>query len=117
TWAAFRWFVGEAPFPELGTPHGDVDEETGLAEWYETAPWEEGAAPVALWRRHAEQVKEWYAVPSRVRRLRLDEDDERQQRAREWQRAEDALKQTRNAMRMQGLTPPRLPDELAEQVK
>jgi transcriptional regulator with XRE-family HTH domain len=117
TWEAFRWFVGEAPFPgDAGTPHGEVDETTGLAEWYEN-PWKEGAAPVALWRQHAAQVKEWFAVPSRVRRLRLDEDEARRQCAREWERVEDALKQTRNAMQMQGLTPPRLPEELAGQVK
>ncbi|MFG3189249.1 helix-turn-helix domain-containing protein [Streptomyces omiyaensis] len=114
TWDAFRWFVGEAPFPgDAGTPGGEIDPETGLAEWYEN-PWQEGAAPVALWREHAERVKEWYAVPTRVRRLRLDEDEERQQRARDWERAEDALRQTRNTMRMRGLRPPRLPEELAD---
>ncbi|MFE8013644.1 helix-turn-helix domain-containing protein [Streptomyces antibioticus] len=117
TWDAFRWFVGEAPFPgDLGTPHGEIDETTGLAEWYEPT-WKEGAAPVALWREHAERVSDWFAVPSHVRRLGLDEAAERQQRAREWARAEEALKQTRDAMRRQGLTPPRLPDDLAEQVK
>lgn len=117
TWDAFRWFVGEAPYPgDLGTPHGEVDEATGLAEWYETT-WQEGAAPVALWREHAERVAEWFAVPSRVRRLRLNADEERQQRARDWERAEESLRQTRDAMRRQGLMPPRLPDELAEQVK
>jgi hypothetical protein len=91
-----------------------VDETTGLAEWYEVAPWEEGAAPVALWRRHAEQVAEWYAVPSRTRRLRLPEDEERAERARIWGQIEDALKQTRTTMRMRGLKPPRLPEELAD---
>ncbi|MFE5397444.1 helix-turn-helix domain-containing protein [Streptomyces sp. NPDC056568] len=114
TWDAFRWFVGEAPFPELGTPHGEADEATGLAEWYETAPWEEGAAPVALWRRHTEQIGEWYDVPSRTRRLRLPEAEERAERARLWGQIEDALKQTRATMRMRGLKPPRLPEELAE---
>lgn len=114
TWEAFRWFVGEAPFPgDLGTPHGEVDETTGLAEWYEN-PWQEGAAPVALWREHSQRVSDWFAVPARVRRLRLDEDEERQQRAREWERTEESLRQTRNTMRMRGLKPPRLPEELAE---
>ncbi|WP_405797214.1 helix-turn-helix domain-containing protein [Streptomyces sp. NBC_01506] len=114
TWDAFRWFVGEAPFPgDAGTPHGERDPETGLAEWYEN-PWQEGAAPVVLWREHAERVREWFAVPGRVRRLRLDEEGEREQRAREWEQAEAALRQTRNTMRMRGLKPPRLPEELAE---
>ncbi|GBQ01026.1 hypothetical protein SSP531S_24560 [Streptomyces spongiicola] len=114
TWGAFRWFIGEAPFPELGTPHGEVDEETGLAEWYGRTSWEEGAAPVALWRQHHEQVTEWFAVPSRVRRLSQDEDEERLARAREWEKIEGALKQTRATMRMRGLKPPALPEELAD---
>lgn len=114
TWEAFRWFVGEAPFPgDAGVPHGEVDQTTGLAEWYEN-PWQEGAAPVALWREHAERVAEWFAIPARVRRLRLDEDEERQQRARDWERAEESLRQTRNTMRMRGLKPPRLPEELSD---
>ncbi|WP_327662453.1 MULTISPECIES: helix-turn-helix domain-containing protein [unclassified Streptomyces] len=114
TWAAYRWFVGEAGFPgDPGTPHGETDQETGLAEWYEDN-WKEGAAPVALWREHAARLADWYAVPSRVRRLRLSEEDERQQRARDWERAEEALEQVRDTMRMSGLTPPPLPDELAD---
>ncbi|WUR84513.1 hypothetical protein OG967_39940 [Streptomyces phaeochromogenes] len=114
TWGAFRWFVGEASFPgDPGTPHGEVDETTGLAEWYEN-PWQEGAAPVALWRQHSEQVSEWHNAVSVARRMGLSEQEERSERARLRGRAEEALKQTRNTMRMRGLKPPRLPEELAE---
>lgn len=116
TWAAFRWFIGEGPFPSEPIPVGDVDAATGLPEWFEDpeAGWEEGAAPVALWRRHAEQIVEWYAVPSRTRRLHMPEDEERGERARLWGQIEDALTQTRTTMRMRGLKPPRLPEELAD---
>lgn len=116
TGAAFRWFVGQGPFPSDLIPQGEISDTTGLPEWYENpeAGWQEGAAPVALWQKHAEQVAEWYRVPTITRRMRLSEMEDRAERARLWGQAEDALKQTRATMRMRGLKPPRLPEELAE---
>lgn len=115
-WAALRWFSGDGRIPlDNRSPAGGVDEATGLAEWYEDpeAGWEEEAAPVTLWRQHAEQVKDWFAVPALTRRMRLDEDDERDVRARQWRKVEQSLRQTRATMRMSGLRPPRLPEDLA----
>jgi transcriptional regulator with XRE-family HTH domain len=117
TWAAFRWFVGEARFPvDNLVGCGEVDPATGLHEWYDDPEqgWEAAASPVALWRQHADQIRDWFQAPSAVRRLGLDEADARTELARRLAAVEDAVKQTRAAMRMSGLKPPALPEELAE---
>jgi hypothetical protein len=75
---------------------------------------EAAASPVALWRQHADQIRDWFQAPSAVRRLGLDEADARTELARRLAAVEDAVKQTRAAMRMSGLKPPALPEELAE---
>jgi transcriptional regulator with XRE-family HTH domain len=116
-WDALRWFCGDRRIPlDNFEPKGEVDPATGLAEWYHDpeAGWEESAAPVMLWRQHSDQVAEWFDAPSVVRRMGLDGQEERAERARLRGRAEEALKQTRTTMRMRGLKPPRLPEELAD---
>lgn len=116
-WAALRWFSGDGRIPlDNLSPQGEVDEATGLAEWYEDpeAGWEEEAAPVTLWRQHSDQVAEWFDTPAVARRMGLSETEERAERARLRGRVEDQLKQTRTTMRMRGLKPPRLPEDLAE---
>jgi transcriptional regulator with XRE-family HTH domain len=115
-WAALRWFTGDGRVPlDNRVPKGEVDEETGLPEWYEDPEegWEEGAAPVALWSQHSEQVTEWFDAPSVARRMGVAEQEERAERARLRGRVEEALKQTRATMRMRGLKPPRLPEDLS----
>lgn len=116
TWAAIQWFIGEGRFPSERIPRGEVDQATGLPEWYEDPEegWEEGAAPVTLWRQHSEQVAEWFEVPARTRRLRLHEEEDMNERVRLWAGIEKAILQTRATMRMRGLKPPLLPEELAD---
>ncbi|MEU8891134.1 helix-turn-helix transcriptional regulator [Streptomyces sp. NPDC048442] len=115
TEAALKWFVGEDRFPSELVPGGEVDAATGLPEYYEVPEegWREGAAPVLLWRQHAEWLSEWSDAVSVARRKGLSEADERAERARLQGQAEDSLKQLRDVMRMHGLKPPRLPRELA----
>lgn len=114
-WAALRWFAGEGRIPlDNEIPGGQTDAVSGLPEWFDDPEqgWEKGAAPVTLWRQHAEQLADWYDAVSVVRRMGLSEPEERAELARVRGRAEDALTQTRSTMRMQGLTPPRLTEEL-----
>ena len=124
--AALAWFTGERCYPSEGIPQGAVDEATGLPEWYANglpewcaaldANWEQAAAPVALWRQHAAQVRRWSQAPAEARRKDDGEDvteaEFRARLANTQRAAEQELQRTRDMMRMLGLTPPALPDEL-----
>ena len=115
-WGALRWFTGDERVPiDNYVPDGEVDEHGHPERWEDPEEgWQEGAAPVALWRKHSDQVSDWYNAVSVARRMGLSEQEERSERARLRGRVEEALKQTRDTMRMRGLKPPRLPEELAE---
>jgi hypothetical protein len=69
----------------------------------EVQAWQTGGAPVALWRQHADFVREWADA--------MGGED-----AREVAHAEQKLSQVRTAMRQLGLTPPKLRAPLAERV-
>ncbi|MFE7387243.1 helix-turn-helix domain-containing protein [Streptomyces sp. NPDC057582] len=117
TGAALAWFTGERRYPSEHVPRGELDEATGLAEWYEDpeAGWEEGAAPVALWRQHADQVSRWHTAPTAIRRENPEDAPEAELRTkvgRLRQGIEEELQRTRTTMRQLGLMPPALAAEL-----
>ncbi|MGI5512761.1 helix-turn-helix domain-containing protein [Streptomyces sp. CA-106131] len=117
TGAALAWFTGEWRYPSELIGCGETDEATGLSEWYEDpeAGWEEGAAPVALWRQHADQVSRWHTAPTTIRRENPENAPEAELQAklgRLRQGIEEELRRTRTTMRQLGLTPPALAAEL-----
>lgn len=96
TWAAARWFVGEAPLP------GD-----------DRAKWEEGAAPLILMREHMRYLREFERAPAAA--TNLAETKEQAQRIADFMRtfAKGDLFRTRAEMRRCGMPLPPLPDDLA----
>lgn len=117
TGAALAWFTGEQRYPSERMPRGEIDEATGLPEWFDDPEegWEQGAAPVALWRQHADQVSRWYAAVTVARRENPADAPETEFRARLGrlqQGIEEELRRTRTTMRQLGLTPPALTTEL-----
>jgi Helix-turn-helix. len=118
TWAAVRWFTGEAPFASQGSS----------GEWFVTpddfAAWERGAAPVDDYRRHDELVRDFNAAAGRAGshhkaamvgderergyHLRLAERAEQERRE-----AERALRDLRQNMRRRGVMPPAMRGALA----
>lgn len=120
TWAAVRWFTGEAPFAT----------QDSSGEWFVTpddaAAWERGAAPVDDYRRHEELVKSFNAAAGRGeahRRAAAAVDDERErgyhlrlaERAEQERReAARALRDLRQNMRRRGVMPPTMRGALAD---
>lgn len=115
TWSAYRWVTGEDRFPSPYTGDGDLDPATGLYEWYDDPErdWEDGATPTLLFRQHFEAIRDWYAVPTQVKRLDLDPIQKAELRDARQQLVEQRLGTIRLDMRRLELTPPDLPDDLA----
>ncbi|MEV4708869.1 helix-turn-helix transcriptional regulator [Actinoplanes sp. NPDC049316] len=117
---AMLWFIGEGPLPlsaeeieQVGS--GNRDSVSGLHEAYARpdAGWEAAAAPVLLRRRHQALVDDWYSAPKIGRRLASDPASFEQMVFKLRAAAEDGIRDVRAEMRRHGLTPPRLPGELA----
>ncbi|MEU9754556.1 helix-turn-helix transcriptional regulator [Streptomyces althioticus] len=104
--AALAWFTGEQRYPSALTPKGEVDEQTGLPEWYEDPEhgWEEGAAPLLLVRKFWDRVESWRSEL----KGRLPADEREQRKAA----AVDELEVLQREFRLHGLTPPAVPDDL-----
>jgi transcriptional regulator with XRE-family HTH domain len=104
--AALAWFTGEQRYPSALTPKGEVDEQTGLPEWYEDPErgWEEGAAPLLLVRKFWDRVESWRGEL----KGRLPADEREQRKAA----AVDELEALQREFRLHGLTPPAVPDDL-----
>lgn len=66
---AAAWFSGEERFPMTEKEfterygHGDIDPDTGRAAWY-TDPYEMGAAPMILVRKHRQLLTKWRELNS-----------------------------------------------------
>jgi transcriptional regulator with XRE-family HTH domain len=100
TWSAAQWFSGETGFPVPLMPLGPVSAETGLARSYVSGPewtWEQGAAPLVLYRRHGELVRQWFDGEDR-------EDAQRE------------LHSVREELRRHGLVLPSLAPDIAREV-
>jgi transcriptional regulator with XRE-family HTH domain len=132
TWEALKWFVGDDRFPSERIPGGEIDPETGLPEWYYDPEegWEEGAAPVKLYREHERLVQKFRENQRKSRRImatrradlrefRSEPDpdglDEQLLRmaAETMRNTEEGIRTVRATMRMRGLKLPRLPEDLA----
>jgi transcriptional regulator with XRE-family HTH domain len=119
TWAAVKWFAGEAAFP-------DPDLITGMSPLAGTAEdnqaWATGATPVMFHRDHDRVFTDWLQTAERADIVRASkattkaERDERAVRLREVEQqvreVEQALGDLRARMRLHGIVPPRLPVEL-----
>ncbi|MFD8533893.1 helix-turn-helix domain-containing protein [Streptosporangium canum] len=57
TWQAAQWFTGHEAFPATAAA---VDEDDAWSDGSDFEEWRQGAAPVTLWRRHAELVARWH---------------------------------------------------------
>ncbi len=126
TWSAYKWFIGNEAFPasssndleEHGT--GPVDPVSGMHRWYDDPEqnWHDGAAPVALFHRHEQQMEAWFDANIRAARL-LGDDPSRTSEMGElvstWRKsAERELLDVRTRIRDLGLNPPKLDDRLEQ---
>ena len=123
-WRSYKWFIGDEQFPgvsiedldKLGS--GPVDPESGMHRWYSDPEedWNEGAAPIALYHRHEEQIEAWFDANIRAHRLLGDDAGRASDKAElvsTWrQSAERQLLDIRGRIRDLGLVPPELDDRL-----
>lgn len=131
-WDGLKWFTGESRFPAPLIPHGEVDGNTGLPEWYEDpeAGWKEGASPVALYREHSHLLLEWRRNRDKVHAILATSDPQlHQYRSEESPEAvdahmvslarqaqeilEDRIQDLRQNMRARDIEPPALPQDAA----
>lgn len=118
TWAAAKWFTGEAPLPTQ-IPHG-----RWLVEGGDFDAWEKGGAPINLYRDHDKLIEKWNgaklaAVTNRRAAEGASTDEERLALLRkaddhegEARETEQALGWHRRDMRRHGITPPELTENL-----
>lgn len=114
--AALRWFTGEARFPTPPEPIEGVDpDKVSVSLRDPEEGWEQGAAPALLFREHQQLVREWWAIPPRLRELPFGTPEEKQAtRDAQWARVMADLRRVHEEMRRHGLTPPPIPKELTE---
>lgn len=123
-WQAYKWFIGDQAFP--WSPAGDLEEHgrgpvdaaSGMHRWYDDPEqnWHEGAAPIALYHRHEQQMEAWFDANIRAARLLGDGADRTREMGElvtSWREsAERELVDVRARMRDLGLTPPKLDERL-----
>lgn len=127
TWAALKWFSGEAPFP-----HWEDRDETGaltaeIGNAVDLEAWEQGASPIRLYRAHERHVEEWQISVRRAAHYRKQAErpelaeEARASRLRDAE-AEDrtahALRRliwdNRREVRRLGIATPDLPEQLRD---
>lgn len=130
-WNVSRWFTGEAGFPQVRDEaweekygRGEYFKQSKLYEWYEDPEvgWEDNAIPVILFRRHLQQIHDYYRVPVQVRTMTdpplipqladLPQKDGQALIDRLMKAAAREIQRTRDEMRRHGFKPPHLPEEL-----
>lgn len=113
-WHALRWFNGEARFPSAYESIDGVDpDQVSVSLRDPEEGWEQWAAPALLFREHDQLVREWWAIPPRLRELPFGTPEEKQAtRDAQWARVMADLRRVHEEMRRHGLMPPRIPKEL-----
>jgi transcriptional regulator with XRE-family HTH domain len=123
TWEALKWFTGEAPFPHWQERDEDGFVVAEVGELADREAWEQGAAPVELYRSYERYLLEWQISRRRAasyrRTAELSEEGrtakltEASAEDRTAQSLEGTIWEQRRRMRQLGLTPPDLPENLS----
>ena len=114
-WAVLKWFTGDGRFPaDNRVGGGDLDPNTGLYEWYDDpeAGWEDGAAPLHLYRRHVDEVNEYARAWQHVREMQRSEEESYRLLSRLHKGIEAEIRRLRDEMRRRELILPPLPENL-----
>mgnify|MGYP001489420014 CR=1 FL=1 len=114
-WAVMKWFTGDGRFPAHYVGGGNLDPTTGLYEWYDDpeAGWEDGALPLHLYRRHVDEVDEYFRAPKHVRDMQRSEEESYRLLSRLRNGIEAEIRRLRDEMRQREMILPPLPEELA----
>lgn len=126
TWDALKWFTGEAPFPQWEDRDEDGFVVAEVGEPGDLEAWEQGAAPVELYRSLERFVREWQIMrrqAAAARRTAADQEVSEDERTAQLEEAtfadrtakslETTIWEERRRMRQLGITPPDLPENLS----